>query len=136
MANPEVAALSGLRSVTLAGAADFEGFRRACRTLWAEQIEPDRVSWHTADDAEGDLFEDSAPNARGTPATASTAPPVNVPANYMPLAASVALHAASACSIACCGACRSSPACATTRSMQTGCMPSTWPRPYVATCTR
>jgi len=95
MANSEVAAASGLRSVTLAGAADFEGFRRACRTLWAEQIEPDRVSWHTADDVEGDLFEDAAPGVEGAPANASTAPPapVNVPASYMPLAASVALHA-------------------------------------------
>ena len=93
MANSEVAAASGLRSVTLAGAADFEGFRRACRTLWAEQIEPDCVSWHTADDAESDLFEDATPSVEGAPANASTAPPVNVPASYMPLAASVALHA-------------------------------------------
>ena len=93
MANSEVAATGGVRSVTLAGAADFEGFRRACRTLWAGQIEPDRVSWHTAEDAEGDLFEASAPDVEPPAVAASAAPPVNVPAGYMPLAASVALHA-------------------------------------------
>src|SRR6478672_3848710 len=46
-----------LRTVTLAGAVDFAGFRRACRQLWAEQIAPDRVNWRCADDAEGDLFD-------------------------------------------------------------------------------
>jgi hypothetical protein len=42
------------RSVTLASAIDLDGFRAACRRLWAEQVEPGRVSWHAADDAEGD----------------------------------------------------------------------------------
>ena len=94
MASPAPADTNGLRSVTLAGAADFEGFRRACRSLWAHQVEPDRVSWHTADDAEADLFE-GAGTGEAAPAGAPTAsaPPVNVPASYMPLAASVVLHA-------------------------------------------
>ena len=85
---------SDLRSITLAGAIDFAGFRRACRTLWAQQIGPEHVTWHTADDAEGDLFEDSAPDdaplrvCEPMPAP----PPVNVPASYLPLAESVVLH--------------------------------------------
>jgi len=58
-----------VRAVTLASAIDFEGFRRACRALWADQVGPDRVSWSTAQDPEADLFA-AAANA----AAASTAP--------------------------------------------------------------
>ena len=43
--------------MTLASAVDLDGFRAACRRLWAEQVEPGRVAWRAADDAEGDLFE-------------------------------------------------------------------------------
>ncbi|MCE9660075.1 MAG: UdgX family uracil-DNA binding protein [Burkholderiales bacterium] len=79
----------GPRSVTLASAIDLDGFRAACRRLWAEQVEPGRVAWHAADDAEGDLFEAGA----AEPATASTeAPPVRAPAAFMPLCESVILH--------------------------------------------
>ena len=46
-----------LRTVTLASATDFAGFRRACRELWAAQVAPEHVSWHCADDAELDLFD-------------------------------------------------------------------------------
>jgi len=45
-----------VRAVTLASAIDFEGFRRACRALWADQVGPDRVSWSTAQDPEADLI--------------------------------------------------------------------------------
>ena len=80
------------RSVTLASAIDLDGFRTACRRLWAEQVEPGRVSWHAADDAEGDLFETSeAPASR--PGPPEEAPPVHVPAAFMPLCESVILHA-------------------------------------------
>ena len=84
------------RTITLASAVDFAGFRRACRTLWAEQVAPDQVSWHCADDAEGDLFEDSvgdsvAERAAATGA-ASPVPPVNAPAAFLPLSESVVLH--------------------------------------------
>ncbi|HZW76126.1 MAG TPA: TIGR03915 family putative DNA repair protein, partial [Caldimonas sp.] len=76
-----------VRTVRLASAIDFAGFRRACRALWAEQVVPERVVWHCADDAEGDLFE--APSAG---ATASQAPPVHVPPSFLPLAESAVLH--------------------------------------------
>jgi len=80
------------RSVTLASAIDLDGFRTACRRLWAEQVEPGRVSWHAADDAEGDLFETSeAPASR--PGPPEEAPPVHVPAAFMPLCESVILQA-------------------------------------------
>jgi uracil-DNA glycosylase len=81
-----------LRTITLASGVDFEGFRRACRALWAEQVAPEHVSWHSADDAEGDLFEaDTERSAAAAPA--SNVPPVNAPAAFMPLAESVVLHA-------------------------------------------
>ena len=77
------------RAVTLASAIDMDGFRAACRRLWAEQVEPARVSWHAADDAEVDLFESGmAPAAGSSPEAA----PVNVPAAFMPLCESVVLH--------------------------------------------
>ena len=79
------------RSVSLASATDFDGFRRACRQLWSEQIAPDRVRWHTADGAEGDLApSDAAPSTVG--AGANSPPPVNVPATFMALAENVVLH--------------------------------------------
>ena len=91
-AAPALASTS-LRTVTLPSAVDFEGFRRACRVLWAEQIAPEHVSWHSADDAEGDLFEADAERVAPATAPASSVPPVNAPAAFMPLAESVVLHA-------------------------------------------
>ena len=76
-----------LHAVTLADAIDLEGFRRACRSLWAMQVEPSRVSWHAADDCEIDLFEDT-----GSRSAATLAPPVQVPAGFMPLCESAILH--------------------------------------------
>jgi DNA polymerase len=73
----------------LASAIDLDGFRAACRRLWAEQVEPGRVSWHAADDAETDLFEDA--NAPAGPPAAEAAP-VQVPAAFMPLCEHVVLH--------------------------------------------
>ena len=92
-----MAAASGageLRSITLAGAIDFDGFRHACRGLWSKQVAPEHVAWHTADDAEGDLFENASQAEAPSLAAEgqASAPPVNVPAGYMPLAESVVLH--------------------------------------------
>ena len=82
-----------VRSITLAGAADLAGFRNACRALWSAQVAPERVSWHSADDAEADLFESgtAAPEVAASPLS-SAPPPVHVPAAYLPLAESVVLH--------------------------------------------
>ena len=81
-----------LREVRLASAVDFAGFRRACRQLWAEQVAPDRVAWHCADDVEADLFEgDSGFAAPASPPVAAV-PPVNAPAAFLPLSESVVLH--------------------------------------------
>jgi uracil-DNA glycosylase len=81
------AAASGPRAVSLASAIDLDGFRRACRRLWAEQVEPERISWHTADEAESDLFD-----ANAAAAVLAQAPAVQVPAAFMPLCESVVLH--------------------------------------------
>ncbi|MBV9891933.1 MAG: UdgX family uracil-DNA binding protein [Rhizobacter sp.] len=78
----------GVRTVRLASAVDFAGFRRACRVLWAEQVAPERVVWQCADDAEGDLFESVSEPAVG----ASPAPPVHVAPWFLPLAENVSLH--------------------------------------------
>jgi DNA polymerase len=84
-----------LRTVTLASAVDFAGFRRACRALWAEQVAPERVSWHAADDAEVDLFEATGADAQA-PAidvAGGASPPLQVPSTFLSLSESVALHA-------------------------------------------
>ena len=80
---------AGTRTVTLASAVDIAGFRAACRRLWAEQIEPARVVWRTADDAEGDLF--AAPVAPSEGATA-TPSPLHAPAGFLSLCESVIRH--------------------------------------------
>jgi probable DNA metabolism protein len=77
------------RSVTLASATDLDGFRAACRQLWAEQVEPGRVSWHAADDPEADLFEAATPPL---PPSLGKAPPVHVPGAFLPLCEHVVLH--------------------------------------------
>ncbi len=94
-AEPDVA----LRSVSLASAVDLDGFRRACRRLWAAQIAPDHVGWHTADDVEGDLFDTDGfgvvvvgEELPASPAAAGAPPAVNAPATFMALAESVVLH--------------------------------------------
>ena len=78
-----------VRTVTLAGGADLDGFRRACRTLWAEQVEPGRVSWRTGGEA-AETREAGAPSP--VPATPTVAPAVHVPAAFMPLCEQVILH--------------------------------------------
>ncbi|HEV7577833.1 MAG TPA: UdgX family uracil-DNA binding protein [Caldimonas sp.] len=81
-----------LRTVTLASAVDFAGFRRACRQLWAEQVAPERVAWHCADDAESDLFATDLQSSALAAGAASALPPVNAPAAFLPLGESVVLH--------------------------------------------
>ena len=81
-----------LRTVTLAGAVDFTGFRRACRQLWAEQVAPERVNWRSSDDAEGDLFDADPARPTLAGAAAASVPPVNAPAAFLPLSESVVLH--------------------------------------------
>jgi uracil-DNA glycosylase family protein len=80
---------SAPRTVTLASAVDIAGFRAACRRLWAEQIEPRRVVWRTADDAEGDLFAAPVAPADGVAATPS---PLHAPAGFLSLCESVIRH--------------------------------------------
>ena len=87
------AGLAGaLRSIALASAVDLDGFRRACRHLWSEQIAPDRLSWHTADDVEGDLFDFGSEDVAATAGDARAPAPVNAPPTFMALAESVVLH--------------------------------------------
>ena len=83
---------AALRTVTLASAVDFAGFRRACRQLWAEQVAPERVSWHSADDAEGDLFDADPRSGALAAAGPRDVPAVNAPAAFLPLGESVILH--------------------------------------------
>lgn len=77
------------RTVTLAGGADLEGFRRACRALWTEQAEPGSVRWRIGGEA------DAAPGASApTPAPPPTAVahPLHVPPAFVPLCEQVILH--------------------------------------------
>ena len=114
------------RSVTLASAIDFDGFRaRLPRARGPTQVAPDRVSWHTADDAERDLFEPTA-SAGGAAAGRGAARRRRSACRRRSCRSArasscTATPAASACSTACSGACSASRRCATTRSIPTGC---------------
>jgi uracil-DNA glycosylase len=84
--------------VALRGHTDFEGFRRAARSLLAQQMLPDQVSWHSTGAALQDLFADTRPDARsprsgahGHPAF-SDAPAVSVPPEFVALCQDVILH--------------------------------------------
>ena len=88
---PSAAPGDVVRSITLASAIDIEGFRRACRRLWAAQVGPVHVSWHAADDVEGDLFEATG-ELPADDAVAAGAEPVRVPPAFVELCESVVLH--------------------------------------------
>jgi DNA polymerase len=104
LATGPLGSATDVRTVRLASAVDFAGFRRACRRLWADQIAPEHVVWHAADDPESDLFEsdgdiasetgsDAGAEAESEAAEATSgAAAVHVPAAFLPLAASAILH--------------------------------------------
>jgi uracil-DNA glycosylase family protein len=74
-------------TVRLASASDFEGFRRACRALWAAQVEPGQVDWRIASagaSGPSDVTVDVPPP--------SSAAPLHVPARFVPLCQSAILH--------------------------------------------
>jgi hypothetical protein len=83
------ASLAALRTVTLASDVDLDGFRRACRLLWAEQVEPGRVRWLTAGHAE---TERPDAGAAPDPKAAGVAAALHVPAAFMPMCECVILH--------------------------------------------
>ncbi len=75
-----------MRTVTLASAIDFEGFRGACRALWAEQIEPGRVVWHLAPSGTGGADVVTQPAAVPAP------PALHVPSRFLPLCKDAIRH--------------------------------------------
>jgi uracil-DNA glycosylase family protein len=77
-----------MHTVLLASAIDFEGFRSACRALWTAQIEPGQVAWRIAPQ---DTVE---PLAAAGP---SSAPPLHVPARFVPLCKSAVLRGDPGC---------------------------------------
>ena len=108
---------AGVTTVTLAHAADVEGFRASCRALWAAQVPPERIAWRSADAAEADLFAtdtdttdatDAAPGAlatrvaaaRNATPTITPSPPADpdvpalrIPPRLLPEVMHAALHA-------------------------------------------
>jgi DNA polymerase len=74
-----------MHSVTLQHPTDFSGFRNAARNLIREAVPPEQVSWQTSQET-GSLFADPPP---AVPAPSSA---FKVPAAYLRLAETVALH--------------------------------------------
>ena len=105
-------AFTSHRSITLQGPVDLDGFRRAVRSLIAQQIRHEWVSWHTSDDRVRDLFAGANLTAAKAPANAGLpdaidvidtinavdapnarpAPVLTVPAEFLQLCQSVILH--------------------------------------------
>jgi DNA polymerase len=73
-----------MRSVTLAHATDFVGWRDAARALAGSDVPPEQVTWST--EAEGDLFAAAAALPTGGRA-------LSVPGRFVSLAETVVLHA-------------------------------------------
>ena len=98
----------GLHAVRLDGPTDLDGFRRACRTLVAQGIAPERVTWEIPASsereaaAEADLFGTSLspagehdvadPDAVQHDIAAGPALPLRVPAVFATLCDSAILH--------------------------------------------
>ena len=98
----------GLHAVRLDGPTDLDGFRRACRSLVAQGVRPERVTWEIFGNSEhpavveADLFgtslspageHDAAdPDAAQDDIAAGTAEPLRVPAAFASLCASAILH--------------------------------------------
>jgi len=76
-----------MRSVALAGPADFSGWRAAARDLICANVRPDQVEW-LEDGASASLFGTGLATATHTEADA----PFTVPRSFLELAADVALH--------------------------------------------
>ena len=74
-----------MHSVTLRDATDFAGFRTAARTLIRNEVPPERVSWQTEQETSALFAEEPA----GESAPSAS---FKVPASYLRLAQSVALH--------------------------------------------
>ena len=90
-------AFTAFRSITLQGPVDLDGFRHAARSLMAQQIRPEWVSWHSSDDRTHDLFAGANQAAAAALADAVVpdapdAPVVTVPAEFLQLCQTVILH--------------------------------------------
>lgn len=73
-----------MRSVTLAHATDFAGWRDAARALAGSDVPPDQVTWTT--EGEGDLFAAAAPLPTGGRR-------LSIPSRFVGLAETAMLHA-------------------------------------------
>ncbi len=92
-------AFTSFRPITLRGPVDLDGFRRAARSLLAQQVRPEWVSWHSGGDSVHDLFAgpDKAdePDQAAADALADTTPEalvITVPAEFLQLCQTVILH--------------------------------------------
>lgn len=80
-------------AVTLQGPADLEGFRRAARSLLAQQMLPEQVSWHSCDSAMQNPFAATGEARAGAlPPALDEAPAISVPPGFFSLCQSVILH--------------------------------------------
>jgi len=74
-----------LLPVTLQGPADLEGFRRAARSLLAQQMLPEHVRWHSNGSGVQDLLA-------ATGKAFDDAPAISVPPEFLSLCESAILH--------------------------------------------
>lgn len=81
------------RPVTLQGPADLEGFRRAARSLLAQQMRPEQVRWHSCGPAMQNPFAATGEARAGAlPPALDQAPAISVPPGFFSLCQSVILH--------------------------------------------
>ncbi len=81
-----------MRTVTLAGPQDFEGWRAAARSLALERVPPGEVEW-VVGAASADLFAAAPPPPAGAAGAAGAASAAfSVPQSFLTLAESVVRH--------------------------------------------
>ncbi|MES2280440.1 MAG: UdgX family uracil-DNA binding protein [Pseudomonadota bacterium] len=86
-----------LLPVTLQGATDLDGFRRASRALLARQMLPEQIVWSSGDEATPDLFGAQASGEQDTfhylsPQEFAAAPAISVPPEFLTLCQAAILH--------------------------------------------
>lgn len=86
-----------LLPVTLQGATDLEGFRRASRALLARQMLPEQIVWSSGDETTQDLFGAQASVDHDSfhylsPQEFAAAPAVSVPPEFLTLCQAAILH--------------------------------------------
>ena len=122
-----------MHHITLDSETDFDGWRKAARTLALNDVKPADVTWRVRGN-EPELFAPTRSPARSRRTARSTCPQNS--SNWRRSRSCIATVSALPCSIACCSGCSAITTCSTSRPIRTWPGRRQWSRRCVATSTR